>query len=244
MIAIYSLFFLVLTTHLALLINAVYQTAYTISRAMCGVNPLPIALSFAGSAAIIATVGVIVTDSLQNVFPTFVHILPAVGAVLLFWYAYHAYKLAISPCTCDTQPIDAKTIGAIFVMNLTSAHMLSDITLISGFYKSFHDDYGTVATSVTIIIAFALSAFIWFGCIGAIAYKLGEKLQFAKIHKVLHWASCILLVGIALAILTEAYTDLHIFGDHDHGITDDHDHTDDHDDHEDNDHEDDHDHKS
>ncbi len=217
MSSLYSLFFLVLTTHLMVLINAVYQTAYTISRAMNGVNPVPIAVSFAVSALIIATVGVVVMEPLQHTFPTVSKIVPAIGAILLFWYAYHAYTLALAPCTCETMTIDKKTIGAILVMNFASPHMLSDIALVSGFYQSFSDDYGTVATAVTLVLAFALSAFIWYGAIGAVAYKLGTKLRFARLHNILHWVSVVVLVVIALAILTEAYTDLHIFGDdHDH----------------------------
>lgn len=215
----YSLFLLVLTTHLMLLINAVYQTAYTISRCMNRTHPLPIALSFGVSALIVATVGIVAVEPLQQTIPIVVEYLPLVGALLLFYFAYQAFKLANTPCACTHPPkkMDTMTIGAIFVMNLTSPHALVDVTLVSGFYQNFHSYYGAGNTAIVIVLAFGVSAFIWYGGVGTLAYTLGQKLQFAKIHTLLHWVSFVLLILIALAMLSEAYTDIHIFGEHGHG---------------------------
>lgn len=240
----YSIFALIFTTHIMLLLNAVLQNTYIITRCADKESPLLITLAFSLSGAVIAIIGVLFVLPFQHFIPKLATFIPSLGALALIGFAYKFFTLARRPHSCMQSHDTKRTIWAVIIISFASPHAMIDITWISGMYQQYHNAFQAVPLALTIMGAFFASAFLWYGCIGTVSYTLGRKINLDKYHTTLHWISAIVLFLIAINMLVQVHTewhglDFHIFGDHNHdnhGIDTHNHHDDTHDNHNDDTH--------
>ena len=186
-------FLLGLTLHAGLLLNAIYQNAFILSRGLGGRPVFNIVLIFSISSFITATFGIYILDSIGTINETFEIVIGSIGATVLFYQAIKAFKYARSHHDYPTKN------GGIFValaMVWLTPHIYTDMFLISSIAIRLPNEQ-----HFALVLGFATMATAWFSTLAYFSSRLSKIYANHKIHTAMHYISAFILGTLSLSII-------------------------------------------